>query len=84
MRVVIDTNVVVSAFLSTKGASARILALFETEAFALVVSQPILDEYQAALGYERVRKLHGMTDEEIKQRMDEFMKNFAASQPTHQ
>lgn len=69
MRVVIDKNVLISAFLSRQGTSARILVLFETGIFEVVVSQPILDEYQAALGYERVRQRHGMTDEEIKQRI---------------
>lgn len=69
MRVVIDTNVFVSAFLSTKSPAAWIFKLFETEAFELVVSQPLLDEYQAALGYAKVHKLHGMSDAQIEQRM---------------
>ena len=69
MRAVIDTNILVSSFLSTQSSSARILRLFEEEAFELVVSQPLLDEYQEALGYEKVRKMHGMADEEIQQRV---------------
>jgi putative PIN family toxin of toxin-antitoxin system len=69
MRVVIDTNVLVSAFLSTKGAPAQILARFATEAFELVVSQPLLDKYHQALGYERVQALHGMSEEEIQQQI---------------
>ncbi|CAN5912257.1 putative toxin-antitoxin system toxin component, PIN family [soil metagenome] len=69
MRIVLDTNVLVSSFISTRSASARILQLFEAEAFELVVSQPLLDEYQAALGYDKVQKLHGMSDAEIEQRV---------------
>lgn len=69
MRIVLDTNIIVSAFLSTRGVSARILQLFEAEAFELVVSQPLLDEYQEALGYDKVRKLHGMSHAEIEQRV---------------
>ena len=69
MSVVLDTNVLVSAFLSPKGGPAQILAQFRAEAFAMVVSQPLLDEYQQALGYERVRALYGLTAEEIRQQM---------------
>lgn len=61
--------VFVSAFLSPRSGSARILQLFAAEAFELVVSQPLLDEYQEALGYDKVRKLHGMSDADIEQRV---------------
>lgn len=67
MRVVIDTNVFISSLLSAKGAPAQLMALFEAGAFELVVTRPLLAEYEAALGYEKVRKLHGMTDAAIQQ-----------------
>ena len=65
MKVVIDTNVVVSSFLSPGGAPARILKLLEQEAFELVISEEILQEYAVALQYDRVQKLHKLTDQQI-------------------
>jgi len=65
MKVVIDTNVIISRALSNKGASARILERWVDGAFELVISEDILAEYQRALGYERIRK-HGVaTPDEI-------------------
>ncbi len=65
MRVVIDTNVVVSRFLSPSGAPAKVFDLWRTGAFDLVVSAAILNEYRNALAYQRVRSRHRMSDEEI-------------------
>jgi uncharacterized protein len=65
MKVVLDTNVVVSAFLSPGGAPAHILKLLEQEAFELIISEEILQEYAVALSYDRVQKLHKLTDQQI-------------------
>lgn len=65
MRVAIDTNVIVSAFLSPSGVPAQLLAYLEAEAYVLLVSGPILAEYGRALQYPKVRTLHGMRDDEI-------------------
>ncbi|MCL4531595.1 MAG: putative toxin-antitoxin system toxin component, PIN family, partial [Actinobacteria bacterium] len=56
MRVVLDTNVVVSAFLSPTGTPAQILARWENQEFDLIISEPLLREYQRALNYERVEE----------------------------
>lgn len=66
MRVVLDTNVVVSAYLSSRGAPARILRTLHDEAFDLIVSPALLLEYETALAYPKVRRLHKLTDEEIR------------------
>jgi len=65
MRVVIDTNVIVSAFLSPNGTPARIMERWRLGAFQLLASNPILAEYERALNYERVRVRHGMTALEV-------------------
>jgi putative PIN family toxin of toxin-antitoxin system len=62
MRAVLDTNVVVSAFLSQSGAPARVMELLAREAYVLLVSEPILDEYHRALAYEKVRARHGLDE----------------------
>lgn len=61
MRVVIDTNVIVSAFLSPTDAPAQVLTYLEQEAFVLLISEPILEEYQRALNYAKLRALHRMS-----------------------
>jgi putative PIN family toxin of toxin-antitoxin system len=65
MRVVFDTNVVVSRFLSPSGAPARIFEMWERQSFQALVSPAILDEYQAALAYRHVARRHKMTQPEI-------------------
>jgi putative PIN family toxin of toxin-antitoxin system len=46
-RVVLDTNVLVAASRSKKGASARLLSLIGTGRFEVVLSVPLLLEYEA-------------------------------------
>jgi putative PIN family toxin of toxin-antitoxin system len=58
MRVVVDTNVVISSYLSLQGASHTILTSWQDQSFDLVVSEPILEEYGRAMKYPRVRKRH--------------------------
>lgn len=65
MRVVVDTNIVVSSSISAKGAPAEILRRWQQERFELLVSDPMLAEYERALGYKRVQLRHRMTDGEI-------------------
>jgi hypothetical protein len=56
MIVVLDTNVVISALLSTKGPPAKIIDKWESDEFDIAISKPLLDELERALGYERVKK----------------------------
>ena len=65
MKVVIDTNVLVSRAISEKRAPATIFRLRGEGAFEHIVSQALLDEYRRALAYDHVRKLHGRTDAQI-------------------
>ncbi len=58
MRVVLDTNVIVSGSISPQGAPGRILAAWEAQTFDLIVSSALLREYRRALGYEKVRSRH--------------------------
>jgi putative PIN family toxin of toxin-antitoxin system len=65
MRVVLDTNVVVSSFLSSTGPPGRIRSALEDLRFDLVASEPLLDEYQRALNYPRVAARHQLSAGEI-------------------
>lgn len=65
MIVVVETNVLVSSYLSAEGPSVNIMDHWRKETFELLVSPPILEEYQRALKYEYVRKYHQLSDREI-------------------
>ena len=56
MIVVLDTNVFISALLSTKGSPSKIIDRWEADEFDIAISKPMLDELERALGYERVKK----------------------------
>ena len=75
MRVVLDTNVIISATLIRGGNEDQILRAWQRGAFELVLSPPILEELGRALFYEKLRKFHWMTDKEI----SELLQALAAS-----
>ncbi len=47
--IVLDTNVLVAALKSSRGASFRLLSLIEQDHFTLHVSTPLVTEYEAVL-----------------------------------
>ena len=69
--VIVDTNVVVAGLLTGNDAlpdlakSARILDGMLMAAFPFVVSEALLAEYRAVLVRPGLRKLHGLTVEEV-------------------
>ena len=54
MRAVLDTNVIVSAILSHRGAPARVLKAWTDGAFELVTSPRLLDELRRILAYPKL------------------------------
>lgn len=72
MRIVLDTNVLVSALVSPDGLPARLLRLCEAQLLGIVVSDAILDEYRRALGYEKVAARRGRSPADIARLVDEF------------
>ena len=68
MRIVLDTNVLVSAILSPQSVSAQILRLVLDDAVTLAISQDILDEAYRVVRYPklvRLMKKHGITPEVV-------------------
>jgi uncharacterized protein len=82
MRVVLDTNVLISRYLSPNGLPAQVLDLWRQEAFELVVSESILAEYQEVLSYDRLRRLHGLSEAEIAAILDDFREFAILAEPT--
>lgn len=65
MIVVLDTNVIISALLSSQGAPAEIIRRWEASEFDVAMSPPLLSEFERVLNYPRVRKYLKRSDEEI-------------------
>jgi len=76
MRVVLDTDVFVGAFLSPQGPSAQILKLVLQEAFELLLSAEIANEYALALRSKHVKNAHKLSDTQIIQAVED-LKSFA-------
>ncbi|MEW5719708.1 MAG: putative toxin-antitoxin system toxin component, PIN family [Chloroflexota bacterium] len=61
---VVDTNVLVSAFLNPGGFPDRLLQLARSNRFTLVTSPALLEELQEVLSRPRVMKIRGTTQTE--------------------
>jgi putative PIN family toxin of toxin-antitoxin system len=71
-RVVLDTNVLVSALRSRKGASFKVVSLVGKRLFQLSVSVPLVLEYESAA--KRVSKLVGLNYSDIDDILDYICK----------
>lgn len=56
MRVVLDSNVIISALLSPRGAPARVLAHWEAGTYDLVSSPALMEELERTLNYPKILK----------------------------
>lgn len=65
MRVVVDTNVPVSAVINPAGFPARILAALAAGQFTMVTSEPLLEELEIKLCLPRIRRRTGLTPEQV-------------------
>jgi hypothetical protein len=65
MRVVLDTNVLISAAINPHGAPAQVLDAWRERHYELVVSPSILKEVLAVIKRPTIRSRHGWTDDEI-------------------
>lgn len=65
MRVVIDTNVFISAAINPKGAPAKVLDAWRGRQFELIISPSIIAEVLEVIKRPSIRSRHGWSDEEI-------------------
>ena len=84
MRVVLDTNIVVSRTLSELGHPARIVTAWHAQEIELqvIVSEWLLAEYERVLNYPRIRRRHGKSPEEVRALVDEFRQLGVLVEPT--
>src|SRR3972149_5153015 len=69
MRIVLDTNVLARAAMRTFGLARELLLRSTEDPHALVLSEFIISEVSRVLRYARMRKAHGLSDEDI----DEYL-----------
>jgi putative PIN family toxin of toxin-antitoxin system len=81
MIVVIDTNVLVSAFLSPRGAPAAVFARWMQGAFDVAVSPQLLSELARVLTYEQVRKHTRHSDEDIRGLLERYQASAVFVEP---
>jgi putative PIN family toxin of toxin-antitoxin system len=74
LRLVLDTSVLVAAFRSRKGASRRLIELFDQGLFQMVLSPALLLEYESVLTRSTQIEVHGYSAAVI----DEFLRGIAA------
>jgi putative PIN family toxin of toxin-antitoxin system len=72
VRVVLDTNAIVSALLFS-GISSELVSLWQKDSIALLLSREILDEYLRVLSYPKFE----LSEEEIKQLIQEEILPYA-------
>lgn len=77
IRVVLDTNILVSAILSPKGKPAKILEKILEDECILITSPDIWDEVYRVFQYSKIKKLlekRNITDEEILNSLEDLKK----------
>jgi uncharacterized protein len=67
LRIVIDTNVIVSGILNRKGAPAEVLNAWRERRFVLLSSSAIVAEVRAVMQYPRICHKYQLSDDEIEQ-----------------
>jgi uncharacterized protein len=55
VRIVLDTNIYISALLNAQGASAKLVSAWLNDQFVLISSEDQIDELARASNYERLR-----------------------------
>lgn len=70
MRIVLDTNVLISSLFKKESTSAQILDLWRQEAVELLVSVEGLAEIERVLTYPKVRKRLVYSDDEVQDFLD--------------
>jgi len=82
MRVVLDTNVVISYILAPSGSIAAIFQHWDDKTFDLVVSVPLLNEYQDVLLRRHIQTRHQRSEQDVLNIIARFRKQSVMVTPT--
>ena len=67
VKVVIDTNIWVSALLNPHGYPAKLRTAFEEGLIEVIISEPIVEEIADVLSRSRIRDKYGVTETGIRE-----------------
>jgi putative PIN family toxin of toxin-antitoxin system len=81
MRVIADTNIVVSRYLVTRGIPAQVLAAWRAGQYDLIVSPALLTEYEDVLNRPDVQRRHGMSPEQVARELADLARFAIVVQP---
>ncbi len=65
LRVVLDTNIIVSSLLSPSGAPAAVLDAWRELHYVLLLSPAMLEELRSVLARPRIRSKYGVTAQDV-------------------
>ena len=65
-RAVVDTNVLVSALINPAGTPAKVVDLWRSGRFVLLVTEPIVDEIGRVLNQPRFKRRYGLTSSRVR------------------
>lgn len=70
MKVVLDTNLLISAFITPNGEPAQVVKLLQTEDFYLLLSADVFTELERVIQYPKLRTLYQYTDAQVEEFLD--------------
>ncbi|MBL7078474.1 putative toxin-antitoxin system toxin component, PIN family [Candidatus Shapirobacteria bacterium] len=65
IRIVADTNILISGFISPKGAPAKIINLWREGKFVLATSKDLIKELRRVLAYPRIAKKYKLSKKTV-------------------
>lgn len=80
MKVVLDTNIFVSAFIVKNGNPAQILRFIDK--IELITSREILEETEEVLNRKHIKKKYKLTDKQIKEYIVALQQSCILTKPT--
>jgi len=86
LRVVLDTNIIVSSLLSPSGAPAEVLDAWHELRYVLLLSPAILEELRSTLARPRIRSKYGVTAQDVEavcQALERYGLWVAGDTPVH-
>lgn len=81
MKVVLDTNIFVSAFIVKNGNPAQILRFIDK--IELITSREILEETEEVLNRKHIKKKYRLTDKQIKEYIVALQQSCILTKPTY-
>jgi len=80
IRAVLDVNVLISALITPSGVPAQILDAWRAERFLVVISQPVLAEFERVVARPQLRNRYGLTPPRV-ERLVRGLRQFALMTP---